>query len=512
MQDALLYGKSGIKKIVGLEVTDNVTELFIQNDDGTVRSEFKPNTFWLLSNSKLTNKAIKLEGDLHFKYGYQFSTREDFESARQVYKNSDIYSVWNAEEACQIKDGYTFYRDMKPSDLSIFSFDLETTGLDGKAKDAKILIISTTFRDSLGNSINKLFSYDEFKSEGKMIEAFCSYAIECNPSVITGHNIITYDFPYLRSRAEKLGVKLRMGRDNSEVRFNKYDSNFRLDGTRNLEYKNVSIYGRELCDTYFLAVSFDVSKIFETYALKPLIKQLGFEKTGRQYYDAGSIRDNYKNPIEWAKIKTYATEDAEDAIKLFDHMAPLYFNMCPMIPKPFSEMLLGASGSKINSLLVRAYLQDKHSIPKATPTEAFQGALSFAVSGIYNNCFKIDIASLYPNIIVNYEVFDIDKDPKGYLLELVKSFKESRLKLKKLAAETGDPLYKQMDTTTKGILNSFFGFFSAAGLNFNSPECGSFITAKGRELLGVTIKWASGKEVSEFVNEQEGEIEDAETT
>jgi DNA polymerase elongation subunit (family B) len=208
------------------------------------------------------------------------------------------------------------------------------------------------------------------------------------------------------------------------------------------------------------------------------------------------------------KIKAYAEADAEDPIKLFDMMAPLYFNMCPIIPKPFSEMLLSASGSKINSLLVRAYLQDRHSIPKATETEAFQGALSFAVPGLYSNCFKIDIASLYPNIIVTYSVYDNEKDPKGYLLELVKTFKESRLQLKKLANETGDPLYKQMDTTTKGILNSFYGFFSASGLNFNSPECGSFITAKGREILEYTIKWASGKDASEFI--KNGEAEDDE--
>jgi DNA polymerase elongation subunit (family B) len=382
-------------------------------------------------------------------------------------------------------------------------------GLDGKLKSGKILIISTTFRDSFGKSINKLFTYDQYKTERELLESFCNYLRECNPSVVTGHNIIGFDFPYLKARCEVTGAKLSMGRNDSEVKFNRYDSKFRLDGTRDLLYKNISIYGREVVDTFFLVTSFDVGKTFESHALKPLIKQLGFEKEGRQYYDAGSIKDHYKNPTEWKKIKDYAESDAEDAIKLFDHMAPLYFNMCPMIPKPFSEILLTASGSKINALLVRAYLQDKHSIPKATPTEAFQGALSFAVSGIYNNCFKIDIASLYPNIIVNYEVFDIDKDPKGYLLELVKSFKESRLKLKKLAAETGDPLYKQMDTTTKGILNSFFGFFSAAGLNFNSPECGSFITAKGRELLGVTIKWASGKEVSEFVHEGEEEDESA---
>ena len=156
-------------------------------------------------------------------------------------------------------------------------------------------------------------------------------------------------------------------------------------------------------------------------------------------------------------------------------------------------------------MMVRAYLQDKHSLPKATPVEKFKGATSFAVPGIYNNCFKIDIASLYPNIILSFGLYDKEKDPKKYLLELVKIFKENRLKLKRLALETGDDTYKQMDTTTKGILNSFYGFLGANGLIFNSPSIAEYITAKGREILDTTIHFFSGKRTTDFVQEESEE-------
>jgi DNA polymerase elongation subunit (family B) len=326
-----------------------------------------------------------------------------------------------------------------------------------------------------------------------------------NPSLIIGHNIISYDFLYLAARAKTLGVTLNMGRNGSEVEFNSYKSKFRLEGTRNLEYNNIKIYGREIVDTYFLAVSFDVSKSMESYGLKPLIKQLGFEKEGRQYYDAGSIRDNYKNPVEWAKICQYAIEDAEDAVKLWDYMGPLYFHLCPNVPKPLSEILLGASGSKINSMMVRAYLQDGHSIPKADKMEKFEGALSFAVPGIYTNCFKIDLAALYPSIMIQYEVYDHEKDPKGYLLELVKIFRSKRLEYKRLAATTGERIWIEMDTTAKSVLNSFYGFCGASGLNFNSLECAAFITEKGRDILEYTIKWASGENLDKFIEKEEEE-------
>lgn len=497
----LLNGKSNISRIVGLECVDEHVEIFTQEEDGSVKSSFYPHRYWILSNRKLTANAVSLEGELHYKFGYQFTSRDDFEKARSTLRNEEIYSIYNAEEACMIKDGYTFYRDMKPSDLSILSFDIETTGLDGNARDAKVLLISTTYRDHTGKSNNVLFSYDEYKDEGEMLNAFCSYVRNVDPSVIIGHNIITYDFPYLQARADVHGVSLDLGRNNSPVKFNHYESKFRLDGTRDLLYKNISIYGREICDTYFLAVSFDVSKSFETYSLKPLIKQLGFEKEDRQHYDASTIRINYKNKNEWNKIKLYAEADAEDPIKLFDMMSPLYFNMCPFTPKPFSEILLSASGSKINGMMVRAYLQDKHSIPKADEVRSYQGALSWGKPGIYKHVFKVDCQSMYPSIIINYSVYNKEKDPNGYLLELVKIFREKRLEYKKLAAETNDSYWKQMDTTAKGYLNSFYGFYGAPGLNFNSFDCADFITSKGREILSTAIVWATSKDFKDLAPE-----------
>ena len=497
--EALLYGKSGIKHLVGIETGDDGTCLFIQDmHSGEVNVQIEPHRYWLLSNKNIDGKFVRLEGNLHYCWGRQFSTKEDFMRHRGMWRKYDTYSIYNGEEAATVKDGYTFFRDMKPSDVSLLSFDIETTGLNGYADDAKILLISTTYRNAFGRSVNRLFSYDEYETEADMLLDFFAYVRKKDPSLLVGHNILTYDFVYLQARCEINNVPFIIGRNDSEVKFNTYESKFRLDGTRDLLYKNVHVWGRELIDTYFLSVSFDVSKSFETYALKPLIKQLGFEKPGRQYYDAGSIRDHYKNPIEWEKIKNYAEADAEDAVKLWDHMGPLYFNMCQYVSKPFSEMLLTASGSKINNMMVRAYLQQQHSIPKAEEPRKFAGGLSWGKPGIYKSVVKVDAVSLYPSVIIEFSVFDKNKDPKAYLLELVKIFRDNRLEFKKLAAETGDSYWKQMDTTAKGVLNSFFGFYGCSGLNFNSFDCADFITKKSREILQTAIIWATSKKFEEI--------------
>jgi DNA polymerase elongation subunit (family B) len=146
-------------------------------------------------------------------------------------------------------------------------------------------------------------------------------------------------------------------------------------------------------------------------------------------------------------------------------------------------------------------LQDKHSIPKADEVRPYQGALSWGNPGIYKHVFKVDCQSMYPSIIINYSVYNKEKDPNGYLLELVKIFREKRLEYKKLAAETNDSYWKQMDTTAKGYLNSFYGFYGAAGLNFNSFDCADFITSKGREILSKAIVWATSKDFKDLAPE-----------
>lgn len=500
--DKLIYGKSNISNIVSIEADDDTLEIFTQDKEGNNTSTFLPNRYWILSNEPLSSGFVKLEGNLHYQYGIQFKERAQFLKVRAVWKNADIYSIYNPKEAAQVKDGITYYKGLEPKDVSLLSFDIETTGLDPNSKDAFIIMISTTFRNPKGVK-KHLFCYKDFSTQAELLESFCTFVQDCNPSIILGHNILQFDLNYMQTIADKEDIELKLGRNGSALKFNTYESTFRVDGNRDLSFKNCYIYGREIVDTYFLSQKFDVAKSLDSYGLKAIIKQLGLEDPNREFYDASQIRFNYKDPVELEKIIKYCVNDSDDSIKLWDKMGPVFFHLAPMIPKAFQDIIMSASGSQLNSLMVRSYLQDMHSIPAASPVEKFKGALSFAVPGIYKNCFKIDLAALYPSIILAYSVYDEEKDPRGYLLQLVRTFKTKRLEYKRLAQETGNEHYSHVDGAAKALLNSFYGFLGAPGLSFNSVECAEFITAKGREILEFTIKWASGKPASEFINEEE---------
>lgn len=490
--EPLLYGKDKTERIVSIEVNDSHAEIFTQNPDGTVSSSFVDNRYWVLSRDVLSKNNKPLSGNLHYKFGYTFALKSDFLKYRSIWKKNkeDIYSIYNDKESHMVKTGRTYFKGLLPKDISILSFDMETTGLDGKAKDAKIILISTTYRDQ--NGIKKrLFRYDDYEFESHLIEAFCDHVRELNPSILLGHNVIQFDLKYLQDRADATRVELILGRDNSLLRFNPYSSTFRVDGNRDMEYNNCHIYGREIVDTYFLAQKFDIGKSFISYGLKSLIKELKMEDPNRTFYDASQIRFNYQNLEELKKIIAYCIDDSDDSIKIWDHMGSAMFYWCQKVPKAFQEVILSATGSQINSLMVRSYLQEAHSIPAASPTSKFRGAISYGKAGIYSNCVRWDVASLYPSIIIAFDVHDPEKDPKGNFLKIVKLLTEQRLKNKKLAKETGNKYYDDLQNSEKIGINSAYGFLAAPGLNFNCLEAADFITEKGREILNTAITWAT---------------------
>lgn len=489
----LIFGKHTDKSIVSCEVHDDTIDLFIQNEDGNVSVKTEPNKLWLLCNVKVDETWKRLKGNLHYKFGKQFSSIKEYYDTKSALKRYDLYYVSDLKEQSLINRGITYFKGLTPRDISILSFDIETTGIDHN-KDSKLLIISNTFRDSKGNIIRKLFSYDKYKDEGQMILDWIDWIQKIDPSILLGHNIFNFDFLYIKYIADRYDIDLNLGRDGSALKFATRPSQLRVDGSRDQEYYNIKCYGREIVDSYFFSMKYDVAtKKYDSYGLKKIIAQEGLEDKNRQHYDAGQIRFKYKDPEEWKKILEYAMFDADDPIKLWDLMISAYFYATQSIPKPFQRTMLSAPGSQINSILVRSYLQEGHSVPKATHTSDYTGAISRGEPGRYSNVFKVDVASLYPSIMLQYDVYPKDKDPNQNFLKFLQYFTTERLNNKQLASDTNDKYYKDLEQSQKIFINSAYGFFGTSGLNFNSSECADFITRKGREILERAIKWAEDK-------------------
>lgn len=524
MNDRLLYGRAqghNAYNIVSIEIKDDITTIFQQQEDGTVNKVLDGNKFWILSNQNHGNWH-KLKGENYYQYGKQFDSRQNYEKARKWLKqDSDIYSIYDAKESFQVLKGYTYYRGLKPKDISILSFDLETTGLLFN-KDSKILLISNTFRkneklwneklqENVDNFVieKKLFAYDEFENEAEMLKAWCKWVREMDPSIICGHNVNSFDFQYLQFLAKKHDIKLNLGRDGSALKTNNYESKKRKDGSQDLHYFKSHIYGREIVDTLFLSINYDVvAKKYITLGLKSIIAAEGLEKSNRTFYDASKIRFDYTDPIKWAKIKEYAKDDSDDALALFDLMAPAQFYLANSIPKPFQLITESATGSQLNAFLVRSYLQEGHSIPKASQLSPVKGGISFGIPGIYSNVIKIDLKSAYPSQILRFKLFDSEKDPEGNFYKMVHHFTYERFDLKTKYKETGDKYYYDREQASKIVINSAYGLMNTPGLNFNNSDIANKITEETRKTIELALQWSSGKGMEFYKQYMREENED----
>lgn len=510
----LIFGKDPTQRVVSVEPGfGNKCVLFIQELDGSIVKKEIPMTHWILYKEQLSPKMQTLDGDQPYKYLMEYDNFNKYLDVLKASRDKGVptYVCRDHKESFMIKSGVTMYKGLKVKDVSVLSFDLEHTyGIgDTLNKNGRLLLISNTYRDSLGNITKRLFAYDDYNSEAEMLVDWCDWVTMRDPSIVTGHNVFGHDFKILRHSSKKHGIPLRLGRNNSEIRVDPRTSQYRKDGSQSYEYNNVHIYGREIVDTFFLALKFDIARNYENYKLKSIISYEGLEKKDRVFYDASKILQNYKDHIEWVKIKEYAKDDSDDALACFDLMIASQFYWTQSVARSLQQNVNSATGSQMNGLMIRSYLQINHSIAEASEQVEYEGALSDSVPGLHRNCFKIDCVSLYPSIIRQFKIYDRIKDPKAHFLQIMEYFTTERITKKKLAKETGDRFYKDYEQALKIGINSGYGFLGAPRLNYNSPKNAEKVTREGREILRHAYYWATGKEyVKTGVTEEESELSD----
>jgi len=487
----IIYGLNKETNIVNISLMGDCIYIF-KEKDGRITAHRREFRHWALAKKKLNDTFVELSGKQPYKF-YKDYSKEQFESVRKEFYKLNLYTIYHHVENHMVRSGMTYFKGMKLQDVSLLSFDIETTGLNNQADDAEVLLITNTYRNR-GAYESKTFCVEDYANDGEMISDWCAWVRKKDPSVLLGHNIVTFDIPYLAARAGYYGKGLVLGRMDEQLEIEERAREFRKDGSQSYTYHRINCFGREVIDTFFLAIKADVARKYESYRLKGIIKQEGLEEEGRVHYPADQIKTNWDNPEERKKIIAYGEADSRDPIKLFDLMIPSFFYLTPYIPKPFQIMIESATGSQINSLMVRSYLQKNMSVAESSPSVEFEGAISFGNPGIYDNVFKVDVASLYPSIMRHYKVHPKGKDYNDHFLKMLNYFTLERLKNKKLAKDSGDRFYDDLQNSQKIVINSAYGFMGASGLNYNYPEGAAEITRHGREIITKALDWAKEKE------------------
>ncbi len=499
----LIYGHNDEKNIVAVQQnSDSTVRLYFREGPGKVREEvrrFYP--FFFLSDKSYIegfHKKFwikKLDGNNFYQYVCAFEDLTDMWNAIRFilrnystknnvkvdsYTDTDIiYLRPDPVHQFLLQTGITLFKGMEFNDVYRIQLDIETYSKhrfsNPKRVEDRIIVISLTDNRGWEYVID-----GRKKSEKEMLIELVNIIREKDPDIIEGHNILNFDLPYLIERAELNDVKLSLGRDGSEPKImtTTYD--------RETVFTGIEIYGRHIIDTLILVQLYDfVKREIESYSLKYVARYFDIASKDRVYIPGEQISWYWDNNPD-ALIK-YALQDAHETRKLSELLTPPYFYLTQMVPFSLFQVIKSGSSSKIESMLVRAYLRRRHSIPK--PDIGFQttgGYTDIFYTGVFENVAHADIESLYPSIMINFKIAP-KKDELGIFIQMLESLTRMRLEAKHKMKNATNPeersKYDAIQSSFKILINSFYGYLGYSRAIFNDYESADKVTTTGQKIL-----------------------------
>lgn len=483
------------------------------------------NVSYLILVKKQDFESLNIKSDKIILAEKQFKNKNEEEVIQVEINNKELYEYIMS----QIKEKefetyeYDVLRDHKyiiNTNLPIFesksnkkpqlkyvSIDIETIGLK---EDMRIVSISCHNLDK----INKVYlnkekiglekvkeiekkSFKEFElvivsDEKELLEKFKQDIIDFEPQAIIGWNVIDFDFKVMRDRMKEHSIEFKFSKFDGECKLRIYEDFFK-DST--LICSGVLILDIiQLLKTNFIS--------FEDYKLNTVAKEvLGEEKVNIDDEDDEGFEQKvhaienlyYQNPV---KLVEYNFKDSVLVSKIMSKLSLLDL----MIQR---SIVTGTPFSKVKSPIATLdimYLKELHKRGLVAPsnfnyTDSAQIEGAYVITpkkGFYKDIFVFDFKSLYPSIIMTFNI-----DPFTY------SEKEGNILAPNGAKFTSKPgilpeliltLYKERDVAKKEkdpiksyalktTMNSFYGAMASPKSRFYNREVGGAITAFGREII-----------------------------
>ncbi len=327
---------------------------------------------------------------------------EDFD----IYGNSRFLYQYIAEEYPQ--DELKF----DSSAIRIFNIDIETAAENGfpdiETADQAILAIS--IKDSFTGRIvvfgaraydnrDPLVDYMHFKTEKGMLVAFLEYWNDNFPDVITGWNVQLFDIPYIARRIDRI-----LGE-----RYTKMLSPWKLVSSREIFIKGrkqiaYDLPGISTLDYLELYRKFTYTNQ-ESYRLDHICSvELGEKKLDHSEYD--TFKEFYEN--DWQKFIEYNIHDVrlvdklDNKMKLLDLAFTMAYDAKVNYEDVFSQVRMWDNYIYVELLKRKIAIPPKKQNDKS---EKYAGAyVKEPKPGIYDWVVSFDLNSLYPHLIMQYNI------------------------------------------------------------------------------------------------------------
>lgn len=481
---ALLFGAGKLEGIVAVEPYPSAgsATIYRRAPDGIVR-ESVPLQAWLVSRKRLDG-SVELAGRQQLRYLLSTSDGRMVKAWGQTLASDQRLTYLDPVTAHLVSSGDTFYRGLQFGQLRRMQFDLETLDIYPDRAEADICLIA--LRDNAG--FECVLALDDFPNEAAMIAEFARLVRERDPDVIEGHNVFNFDLWYLFERAKRSNVPVVLGRDGRTPLW--LDETIRRSVPSGMACKYYRIEGRQIVDTFLGVMRWDVGRKLPNYKLKHVVRHLGIGDEARAMVDAANMRALWSDPAERTKLKAYCLDDTRDTARLSDLVTPNEFYQVQMVPESLQGLAFVGIGSRIERLMVRAYINAASSIPRPRPTAPTEGGFTAAfATGVFLDVGKCDVESLYPSLMVARGIAPEDDD-LGVFLPMLSELRRRRVDVKRASAaalaqsRTEDHRAADgLQNALKILVNSFYGFLGTNGLHFNDPGAAGRVTQAGREVM-----------------------------
>jgi hypothetical protein len=365
--------------------------------------------------------------------------------------------------------------------------DLETDGLDPKR--GCILAAGLALFEE-GKEVEAQIIRCDDGEANLLAQVFDWLRKTCNKLgnvILTGYNLLDFDLPYLIERARRVGIKhdcpFRYLKDeNGEIKRWKVAA---TEGTlKGDPLIFPAIVARDLpitsIDTLHLVCRWDyTAKALRNYDLKSVAAHFGVNQPDRPILTPEQILHAFRH--DWETFKAYLMADLRETFALFSKLVTPYIAIAALTKLPIDQVVTRSTAWIWQQILHRHYGY----IPVADEKQKYKGGLVASRKGLWSPCMKVDIASLYPTIMLAYRIHS-RKDTDQIALRWLKTLTRQRLALK-AKAKADDANAQILQEAMKILINSLYGFYGTGGYGFNDMTAAERVTCVGRKILAAMI-------------------------
>lgn len=391
--------------------------------------------------------------------------------------------------------------------LRILSFSMVCYSREGSPKPDRnpIVIIST----STSTGEEKQFIADEDKNDEPLLKQFINYVQKFDPDVITGYGVNTTDWPYLKERSNKLGLRLCIDRACTEPHTSVY-GHTSLTGIINLD----------------LADFADEFPDIKVKNLRNLADYLGVMKSTRQLIiEDVDFADYWDNEQKREALKTFSSENAQRIKGVTLALLDFAIQLSILVGLPLDHVMTAAVGFRVEWFLIKHAQKIGELTPKRVeqPYRPYAGGIVLKPqAGLHANIAVLDFKSMYPNIMIAYnlspdtyipptepaqpeDTFEAPevrhkfrKQPPGFYKEvlsyLINTRNEIRSKMKSTDPKsTEHQILDARQKAVKVITNAAYGYAGWTGARWYRKPVAEAASAWGRHKILSAIKMAEEK-------------------